>query len=79
MAIGENTIKRAELIATLDASAESNPERLVFVRADRAVAYGDLMDVLELLRRGNYRMKLVALEGVPDGAGQPAAAEAARP
>jgi hypothetical protein len=27
--------------------------------------------VLELLRRGNYRMKLVALEGVPDGAVQP--------
>src|SRR5947208_3568783 len=79
VAIGEKTIKRAELIATLDASAESNPERLVFVRADRAVAYGDLMDVLELLRRGNYRMKLVALEGVPDGSGQPAAAEAAKP
>src|ERR1700758_1252595 len=37
LAIGEKTIKRAELIATLDASAESNPERLVFVRADRAV------------------------------------------
>jgi hypothetical protein len=32
-----------------------------------------------LLRRGNYRMKLVALEGVADGAGQPAAAEAAKP
>jgi len=50
------------------AAAESNPERLVFVRADRGVAYGDLMDVLELLRRGNYRMKLVTLEGVPDQA-----------
>jgi biopolymer transport protein ExbD len=71
LAIGENPIKRADLIATLDAAAESNPDRLVFVRADRAVAYGDLMDVLELLRRGNYRMKLVALEGVPEAAAQP--------
>jgi biopolymer transport protein ExbD len=79
VAIGEKQIKRSELISTLDASAESNPERLVFVRADRAVAYGDLMDVLELLRRGNYRMKLVALEGAPDDTGQPAAAEAAKP
>ena len=79
LAIGEKPVKRAELISTLDAAAESNPERLVFVRSDRAVAYGDLMDVLELLRRGNYRMKLVALEGIPEGAAQPPGAEAARP
>src|SRR6201996_5683044 len=68
LAIGERSIKRADLIAALDAAADSNPERLVFVRADRSVAYGDLMDVLELLRRGNYRMKLVALEGVAEAA-----------
>jgi biopolymer transport protein ExbD len=68
LAIGERQVKRADLVTALDAAAESNPERLVFVRADRGVAYGDLMDVLELLRRGNYRMKLVTLEGVPDQA-----------
>jgi biopolymer transport protein ExbD len=79
LAIGEKTVRRAELIAALDAAANSNPERLVFVRADRAVAYGDLMDVLELLRRGNYRMKLVALEGAPDAPAQPTASEAAKP
>jgi biopolymer transport protein ExbD len=48
------------------------------VRADRGVAYGDLMDVLELLRQGNYRMKLVALEGVADPSA-PSPAAAARP
>jgi biopolymer transport protein ExbD len=79
LAVGEKTIKRADLIAALDATAESNPERLVFVRADRGVAYGDLMDVLELLRRGNYRMKLVTLEGVPDAGMQSPASRAARP
>ena len=79
LAIGEKQIKRADLIAALDAAVESNPERLVFVRADRGVAYGDLMDVLELLRRGNYRMKLVTLEGVPDQASPPPASGAARP
>src|SRR5271155_4607618 len=79
LAIGEKSVKRAELISTLNAAAESNPERLVFVRADRGVAYGDLMDVLELLRQGNYRMKLVALEGVADPATPSPASEAARP
>jgi biopolymer transport protein ExbD len=79
LAIGEKAVKRAELISTLDAAAETNQERLVFVRADRAVAYGDLMDVLELLRRGNYRMKLVALEGASDAPAQPTASGAAKP
>jgi biopolymer transport protein ExbD len=79
LAIGENPVKRVDLIGALDATAESNPERLVFVRADRQVPYGELMDVLELLRKGNYRMKLVALEGVPDDAAQPAASQSSKP
>jgi biopolymer transport protein ExbD len=74
LAIGEKPVKRAELISSLDAASDSNPERLVFVRADRGVAYGDLMDVLELLRRGNFRMKLVTLEGVADPASPSGAA-----
>jgi biopolymer transport protein ExbD len=79
LAVGEKSVKRAELISTLNAAADSNPERLVFVRADRGVAYGDLMDVLELLRQGNFRMKLVALEGVPDAAVQSPASGATKP
>jgi biopolymer transport protein ExbD len=79
LAIGEKPVKRIDLIGSLDAAAESNPERLFFVRADRQVPYGDLMDVLELLRKGNYRMKLVTLEGVPDDVAQPAAPENAKP
>jgi biopolymer transport protein ExbD len=79
LAIGENPVKRIDLINSLDAAVESNPERLVFVRADRLVPYGDLMDVLELLRKGNYRMKLVALEGVPESVAQPPALENAKP
>ena len=79
LAIGENPVKRIDLVSSLDVAVASNPERLVFVRADRLVPYGDLMDVLELLRKGNYRMKLVALEGVPDSAAQPSAPETAKP
>jgi biopolymer transport protein ExbD len=79
LAIGETPVKRIDLINSLDAAVESNPERLVFVRADRLVPYGDLMDVLEILRKGNYRMKLVALEGVPESVAQPPALENAKP
>jgi biopolymer transport protein ExbD len=79
LAVGETPVKRIDLINSLDAAVESNPERLVFVRADRLVPYGDLMDVLEILRKGNYRMKLVALEGVPESVAQPPALENAKP
>src|ERR1700729_2922690 len=79
LALGENPVKRIDLLNSLDAVIGANPERLVFVRADRLVPYGDLMDVLELLRKGNYRMKLVALEGVPEAVAQPPVPETAKP
>jgi biopolymer transport protein ExbD len=69
VAIGENPVKRADLVAALNAAADSNKDNFIFLRADRAVAYGDLMDVMEILRAGGYsRIKLVALEGVPAAA-----------
>jgi protein TonB len=51
VAIGESPVKRVDLVRTLDA-ADPNKDRRIFLRADRAVSYGDTMDVLELLREG---------------------------
>ena len=67
VAIGENLVKRVDLVRSLDAMPDSSKERHIFLRADRAVPYGELMDVLEILRAGGYsKIKLVALEGAPD-------------
>ena len=69
VAIGENMVKRVDLVRSLDTLPDMTKERHVFLRADRAVPYGELMDVLELLRAGGYsKIKLVALEGMPAGA-----------
>ena len=74
VAIGENPVKRVDLVRSLDAMADSSKDRAIFLRADRAVPYGDLLDVLEILRAGGYsKIKLVALEGVPDSALPPSA------
>jgi biopolymer transport protein ExbD len=75
VAIGENMVKRVDLVRSLDAMADLNKDRMVFLRADRAVPYGDMMDVLELLNAGGYKIKLVTLEGVP----QPAAPSPSAP
>lgn len=82
VAVGETFVKRVDLVRTLDASGEGNKDRRIFLRADRTVPYGEMMEVLELLRLGGYlKVALVALEGVPDEAqaGSAAAAPAARP
>src|SRR6201996_7383605 len=80
VAVGENPVKRVDLVRTLDAMPDSSKDRAIFLRSDRAVPYGELMDVLEILRAGGYtKIKLVALEGVPNADGQPAAPAAAQP
>src|SRR5215213_6797602 len=47
VAIGETPVKRVDLVRTLDSNAEQGKDRRIFLRADRAVPYGELMDVLE--------------------------------
>jgi len=71
VAVGETSVKRIDLVRTLDAMADGGKDKFIFLRADRAVPYGELMSVLEILRAGGYtRIKLVALEGVSDSTNQ---------
>jgi biopolymer transport protein ExbD len=80
VAIGETPVKRVDLVRSLDAMADASKDRFIFLRADRAVPYGELMDVLEILRAGGYsKIKLVALEGVPDAATQVPPAGSSKP
>ncbi len=62
VAIGETPVKRVDLVRSLDL-ADGNRDRRIFLRADRTVPYGEMMDVLELLRAGGYlKVALVARE-----------------
>src|SRR5580698_7567037 len=71
VAIGETPVKRVDLVHSLDAMSDGGKDRRIFLRADRGVPYGELMDVLERLRIGGYhKIALVALEGVPGDASQ---------
>src|ERR1700693_2081565 len=80
LAIGETPVKRVDLVRSLDAMADSSKDRFIFLRADRSVPYGEMMDVLEILRAGGYsKIKLVALEGVPDTSAAPAGPENPNP
>jgi len=63
LAIGDDTVTPAGLPAALDAVTGSNKQERIFLRADRAVPYGDVMLVLNELRSANYlKVALVGLE-----------------
>ena len=80
LAIGESLVKRVDLVRTLDALPNASKDRPIFLRADRAVPYGELMNVLEILRTGGYsRIKLVALEAVADPAAMATPPQSAKP
>lgn len=63
LAIGENMIARDSLPVALEAATKGNREERIFVRADRAVSYGDVMEVMNALRSAGYlKIGLVGLE-----------------
>ena len=79
VSLDENAVKRVDLVQSIDARpSEQGKDRRIFLRADKAVPYGELMDVLERLRKGGYlKVALVTLEGVPDAPAAPGASQPA--
>jgi biopolymer transport protein ExbD len=66
LTLGDAPVRRADLIQTLDSTPEMSKDSRIFLRSDRTVTYGELMEVLELLRLGGYlKIALVALERTP--------------
>ena len=63
LAIGEDTVTPGTLAAALDAATGSNKEERIFLRSDRSVPYGDVVQVLDVLRAASYlKVALVGLE-----------------
>src|ERR1700709_1950132 len=74
VAIGETVVKRVDLVRSLDAMAAARKDKFIFLRADRAVPYGELMDVADSLCACGYsKLRQLASEGVPDNTSAPPA------
>ena len=64
VAVGEDIIARDTLSGTLDTATNGKKDERIFLRADKAVSYGDLMEVMNLLRNAGYlKIALVGLDG----------------
>ena len=75
LALGNDEVPRSALQSTLDQQTSDDREQRVFLRADGAVAYNELMKVMNLLREAGYlRIALVGLEDTGQAAAAPVAA-----
>ncbi|RRH94633.1 TonB system transport protein ExbD [Mesorhizobium tamadayense] len=69
LAIGNDSVPRALFAAVLDSRTKGDKQTRIFLRADRNVGYGELMEVMNLLRAAGYlKVALVGLEAA-SGAG----------
>ena len=63
LAIGDDPVTAASLAASLDTATGSNKDERIFLRADRSVPYGAVMQVMNDLRAAGYlKVALVGLE-----------------
>jgi biopolymer transport protein ExbD len=63
LSLGDATVSRGELQSSLDALSKGDRTQRVFLRADKTVPYGSLMDTMNLLRSSGYlKVALIGLE-----------------
>jgi biopolymer transport protein ExbD len=63
LALGDDAVAREGLGPALEAATAGNHDERIFLRADKAVSYGDLMVVMNALRSTGYlKIALVGLQ-----------------
>jgi biopolymer transport protein ExbD len=68
LALGDAAVARGALEMALNEATQGDKEQRVFLRADKSVPYGDLVEVMNVLRATGYLK--IALVGLADGTGR---------
>jgi biopolymer transport protein ExbD len=63
LALGETTIPRGLLDSALAAATKGDKDARIFLRADKSVPYGEMVEVMNLMRKAGFlKIALVGLE-----------------
>jgi biopolymer transport protein TolR len=62
--VGDNQVEAADLQAQLASLAAADPTRIVYVRGDRTIEYGRLMDLLTLVNAAGFAKVSLLAEAV---------------
>jgi biopolymer transport protein ExbD len=66
LALGDEPVDQEALGTALDTATKGDRDARIFLRADKTVPYGNLMEVMSLLRGAGYlKIALIGLEKVP--------------
>ena len=66
LALGDAPVAREQLSAALERVTDGDKQTRIFLRADKVVPYGELMEVMNLLRAAGFlKVALVGLEKSP--------------
>jgi biopolymer transport protein ExbD len=65
LVLGDKSVTRASLGDALDRETGNDKQQRIFLRADKLIAYGELMDVMNTLRDAGYLK--IALVGLDEG------------
>jgi biopolymer transport protein TolR len=69
--IGDNQVGGDDLKTQLGALATQDPARIVYVRGDRAIPYGTLMDLLDLVNHAGFAKVSLLAEAAGGSAPKP--------
>jgi biopolymer transport protein TolR len=77
----DQAVEIGDLVAKLQAIAKNNPERRIFVRGDKDLAYGRIMEVMGTITQGGFTKVALLAEQVvaPAATAAPAKPAAAPP
>ena len=63
IAVGETIVEHEALPSALDTATNNHRDETIFVRADKSLSYGELMEVMNIMRDAGYlKLALVGLE-----------------
>jgi biopolymer transport protein ExbD len=66
LSLGDDLVPQGGLATALKAATQGDTEQRIFLRADKAIDYGTLMDVMNQMRAAGYlKVALVGLDSVP--------------
>jgi biopolymer transport protein ExbD len=63
LALGDSPVPRTGLQSALDEMSKGDRNQRIYLRADKSITYGGLMEIMNLLRTASYlKVSLVGLE-----------------
>jgi biopolymer transport protein ExbD len=66
LALGDIPVPRGQLESALSVATKGEKDTRIFLRADKTVPYGEMMEVMNLMRKAGYlKVALVGLEKPP--------------